>query len=128
MSERTGVYGYSDDLRRRIVRAIEAGETLNAVAQTYEVTVATVTTYVRKQAAGTLFTRIKPVGRRPTVQAEYEAVLLESVEKRPDATLQEHADELFQRTALRITYRTVDRLLTKHQITYKKNAGRVRAP
>ena len=83
--------------------------------------------YLRKEKAGTLTERIRPPGRPRKMQPEHEEQLLKQVEERPDDTLQEHADKLFECTGFKTSYRTVDRVFRRHGITHKKNAGRQRA-
>lgn len=126
MTERTGARGYGIDLRKRIVRAVLNGDDPKAVAQRFEVTLRTVQLYVKKHEAGTLHERARPTGRRRTVQPHHEQVLLDQLTTSPDASLHEHAAQLEEKTGLKISYRTVDRVFRRHHITYKKNEGRQR--
>ena len=124
---RVGAAGYGDDLRERIVAALEGGATTKEVAQQFQVGPETVRLYRRKAREGTLKQRLKPTGRSRKVEAVHEQQLLEQLAASPDATLQEHADMLRQATGLDISYRTVDRVFQRHHMTYKRNAGRHRA-
>lgn len=124
--KRVGAAGYGNDLRERIVAAVQRGDTITAVARQYEVTHRTVVTYLKKVEEGTLEQRLTPSGRPRTVQAEHEQQLLKQLETHPDATLVEHASMLEAATGLKISYRTVDRVFRRHHITHKKNAGRQR--
>ncbi|THF69821.1 hypothetical protein E7T06_09960 [Deinococcus sp. Arct2-2] len=100
---------------------------LQSVARTFQVGLQTVQLYLKKHAAGTLDQVKSPSGRRRTVQTEHEQILLQLLEEDADASLEEHARLLEEKTGLKISYRTVDRVFARHGITYKKNAGRVRA-
>lgn len=110
MQRRVGARGYSVDLRERIVAAALKDSDHQRVAETFQVWVGTVELYLKKHAAGTLRDVKRPSGRRRTVQSEHE-----------------HARKLEAKTGLKISDRTVDRVFGRHGITYKKNAGRVRA-
>ncbi|WP_189642984.1 IS630 transposase-related protein, partial [Deinococcus piscis] len=70
--KRVGAAGYGNDLRERIVAAVQRGDTITAVARQYEVTHRTVVTYLKKVEEGTLEQRLTPSGRPRTVQAEHE--------------------------------------------------------
>jgi transposase len=124
--KRVGAAGYGIDLRERIVAALDQGGSTKAVAERYDVGCDTVRLYAKKAQAGTLAQRAQPSGRRRTVQAEHEQVLLTLLQASPDATLEEHAQLLQAATGLLISYRTVDRVFRRHGITYKKNTGRSR--
>lgn len=126
MQKRVGARGYSIDLRERIVAAALKDSDHRRVAETFQVWVGTVRLYLTKHAAGTLRDVKWPTGRRHTVQSEHEQVLLQQLEEDHDASLEEHARRLEAKTGLKISDRTVDRVLRRHSITSKKNAGRIR--
>lgn len=124
---RVGAAGYGNDLRERIVVALQQGASTKEVAQRFQVGIDTVQRYRRKEKEGTLKQRLKPTGRCRKVREEHEQQLLKQLDTHPDATLQEHADMLREETGLDITYRTVDRVFQRNHITHKKNTGRQRA-
>ncbi len=119
-----GAGGYSNDLRERIVAAVQRGDSIHEVARRYEVAHITVRTYLQKAHEGTLDQRMTPPGRPRSVQAMHEQHLLKQLHTHPDATLMEHACMLHQATGLKISYRTVDRVFRRHGITHKKRTGR----
>ena len=123
---RVGAAGYGNDLRERIVAAVNQGMSTKETAERFQVGLDTVRLYHRKDQQGILDQRIKPPGRRRTVQVEHEKQLLDQLHHHPDASLQEHADMLLAATGLRISYRTVDRVYQRHGIRHKKNTGRQR--
>lgn len=73
---------YSQDLRERIVRAVESGSSRAAVARRFSVSERTVRRYLHRQAAtGSL---------APTIPPAQEGALLAQLRAHPDATLEEH--------------------------------------
>ena len=83
---------YSQDLRERILRKVDEGETQVEVANLFEVSESTVRRYVR-QMREIGHVQPKPIpGRPPTKRASLASKLQPQLEKEPDATLQEHCD------------------------------------
>ena len=98
---------YSEDLRQRIVGAVERGKTTAEVAQAFEVSVASVVRFVNQQREqGHLRSQLPP-GRPRSLSAKHEAVLTEQIEKHRDASLKEHAEMLGKATGRRISLMTV---------------------
>jgi len=108
------------------VAAVEAGHSKKAVARLYGVHLTTVDAYLEKQRLGTLHEAGRSPGRPPRVTPLHEQQLLKQLEEHRDATLVEHASMLDEATGLKVSFKTVDRVFRKHQITHKKNAGRQR--
>jgi transposase len=82
---------YSQDLRERIVRAVQGGMSRAEVARRFMVNERTVRRYVRRyETTGS----IAPIGFRPGPQPaigpDHEAALLAQLADAPDATLEEH--------------------------------------
>lgn len=121
-----GGRGYGLDLRERIVGAVEAGHSKKAVARLYGVHLSTVEVYLEKQRLGTLHEVGRSSGRPARLTPVHEQQLLKQLDEHRDATLVEHARMLEEATALRVSFKTVDRVFRRHQITHKKNAGRQR--
>jgi transposase len=122
-----GVRGYSLDLKSRIVARAKTGMTPNDVAEHFSVDPSTVRRYLQKDRQGTLALPPPLPGRPPIMTAGHEAQLLSQLNAHRDATLQEHADLLCAATGVRVSFKTVDRVFRKYQVTHKKNAGRQRA-
>jgi transposase len=113
---------YSMDLRKRVVRAWDAGMDAESVAAKYEVSRAWVHRLVqRRRETGTITPRKQTQFRR-RVLVDQEARLGALIAARPDATLAELRDALPTAAALSTLWRAIDRL----QLTVKKNRTRRR--
>jgi transposase len=114
---------YSMDLRKRVVRAWDAGLDAESVAAKYEVSRAWVHRLVqRRRETGSIAPR-KQTKFRGRVLAGQEARLAALITAQPDATLAELREALRTSAALSTLWREIDRL----QLTVKKNGPRRRA-
>lgn len=114
---------YSMDLRKRVVRAWDAGLDVESVAAKYEVSRAWVHRLVqRRRETGSIAPR-KQTTFRGRVLAGQEARLTALITAQPDATLAELREALPTSAALSTLWREIDRL----QLTVKKNGPRRRA-
>ena len=118
----------SEDLRSRVIAAVESGLSRRAAADRFGVGVATAIRWVRAfKATGS--TRAQPKGgdqRSHRVEA-YRDVILGAVELKVDITLVELVDLLRQQHGLHVAPSTVWRFLDRHAMTVKKNSARQRA-
>ncbi len=117
---------YSEDLRSRVVAAVEGGLSRRRAASVYGVAISTVVHWVRRwRATGSV--AAKPMGgdHRSRLTGE-RAWILGRIEAVPDLTLEELRDELKQRGII-VGYGTVWRFLAREDITFKKNRSRRRA-
>jgi transposase len=118
----------SEDLRLRVISAVEAGLSRRAAAERFGIGIATAIRWVRAfKATGT--TRAQPKGgdqRSHRIEA-YRDVILDAVAAHVDITLVELADMLRQEHGLRVAPSTVWRFLDRHAMTVKKNRTRRRA-
>jgi transposase len=109
---------YSNDLRERIVAAVERGEhTIRQVARLFSVSLSCVVRLLQhKRRTGSV--QPKPHAGVPPrkLDAAAEARLLELVAAQPDATLAELRDRL----GIRCSLMTIARALQRHEITRKK--------
>lgn len=114
---------YSMDLRKRVLRAWDAGADAESVAAKYEVSRAWVHRLVqRRRETGSIAPRKQTRFRRRALSAEQEARLVVLITARPDATLAELRDALPTAAGLSTLWRALDRL----QVTVKKNRTRRR--
>ena len=114
---------YSMDLRKRVLRAWDAGLDAERVAAKYEVSRAWVHRLVqRRRETGSIAPRQQSRFRRRVLSADHEARLLALITARPDATLAELREALPTSAALSTLWRAIDRL----QLTVKKNRPRRR--
>lgn len=113
---------YSEDLRERVKRAVDDGQTHMEVAAAFRIGIATVERYLgRWRRTGSL----KPDkfgGHQRHKLADHEATVRALVEAEPDRTLKELCDELASR-GIRVSKSALDRFLKAVGLTYKKNAG-----
>lgn len=113
---------YSLDLRKRVLRAWDAGMDAESVAAKYEVSRAWVHRLVqRRRETGSIAPRPQ-TKFRPRVLADHETHIAALIAARPDATLAEVRDALPIAVGLSTLWRTIDRL----GFTVKKNGTRRR--
>lgn len=79
---------YSDDLRRRVLAALDGGATADAAAVRFAVSVSWVRR-LRQRRRETGETAPRPAGRRPRLLATHAAAIRAAVAATPDATLAE---------------------------------------
>jgi transposase len=109
---------YSQDLRERIVTAIEKGKSCSEVACLFDVSLSTVKRYVRQwKEQGHL--RPRMITRRPSKKlALLQARLQAQLEAAPDATLQERCRQWEAQEGVKVSIATMSRaihLLRKRQ-------------
>lgn len=117
---------YSMDLRKRVVKAVMAGQSSRAVATTFGVSVASVVKWAQKyRATGNIEPR--PQGyRKPLVLAEERDWLLARVATKADITLRELVAELADR-GVAISYFGLWLFFKRENISFKKKSARQRA-
>jgi transposase len=105
---------YSEDLRRRIVRAVqEGGMSKSAVARLFDVSLSSVKRYVRIANRGSSLEPRKGGGRPPKVDQTTEKLLEEDVHKRPAATVSERRHFLERLTGKSLGDSTIRRVLKR---------------
>src|SRR5947209_13387281 len=86
---------YSQDLRQRVMRAVDAGESQAEIAKTFAISVATIKRYLKqRRETGHVLPKVIP-GRPAKKGALLRANLRTQLEAYPDATREEHC-RLFQ--------------------------------
>ena len=118
----------SDDLRRRVVTAVDDGMSRRGAAKRFGIAPSTAIKWVRVwQRTGCY--RPRPQGgdrRSQRIEARAEVVLA-LVEETPDMTLAEIAAHLESEHGLRVSQSTVWRFFHRRGITFKKTGARQRA-
>src|SRR5215471_7193140 len=111
---------YSDDLRQRILRAVDQGHRQAEIATAFQVSLATIKRYL-KQRRDTGHVTAKPIpGRPPKQRGALEAELPEQLAANRDATLAEHC-RLFEAThGQRVSRDTLRRAIDRLGWTWKK--------
>jgi len=111
---------YSEDLRERIVRAVDGGMAKSRAARTFSVSLATVKNYVRQlHHTGSLAP--KPIPGRPReIGPDQEAALVAQLRTQPDATLEEHCQRWEKEQGARLSTATMSRAIVRVDWTRKK--------
>jgi transposase len=116
---------YSVDLRQKIVDAYAAGGiSQRQLAKQFRVALSFVEKLLKQQReTGSIAPKVRHLQTPTKLNQEQLAVLAELVEANNDATLDELGDALEQKTGVRVSRATVDRMLRKLELTVKKNAA-----
>ena len=123
MGDHWGMKPYSEDLRRRIVRALqEGGVSKPAAARLFDVSLSSVKRYAKKANQGASLEPRKGGGRPPKVDGATEKLLEEDVRERPAATVSERRHFLTQLTGKALSDSTVRRVLKRLGFSQKKRS------
>jgi transposase len=118
----------SEDLRMRVVRAVEGGMSCRAAAERFGVSPSSAVRFVREwRESGS--TRAKPQGgdqRSHRIEAHRD-LILRAIETKPDLTLEEIAEMLKSAVGGSFAPSSVWRFLDRHAVTFKKKRARRRA-
>ena len=118
----------SDDLRGRVIAAVEAGASRRAAAERFGIGVATAIRWVRVfRTTGTLSAHPKGGDLRSHRMDAFRDVVLGAIEARKDITLAQLATLLRREHGASFAISTVHRHLVRHRITLKKSRARRRA-
>lgn len=118
----------SEDLRLRVIGAVEGGMSRRGAADRFGVAIASAIRWVHAWRT-TGATRAKPKGgdvRSRRIEA-YQTVILDAVEAQADVTLVELAEMLRRNHGASFAPSTIWRFLDRHAMTFKKNGARQRA-
>lgn len=108
-----GMKPYSEDLRIRIVRAVEGGTSKSAAARLFSVSLSSVKRYLRIAQRGASLAPRKGGGRPPKIDQTAEKLLEEDVTQRPAATVSERRRFLEHAAGKALSDSTVKRLLKR---------------
>lgn len=118
----------SEDLRSRVIAAVDGGLSRRAAAQRFGVAAASAVRWVREwRESGA--TRAKPQGgdkRSQRIEA-YREVILGAIDRQVDLTLVELTELLRSEHNVTFAPSTIWRFLDRHAVTVKKNGARQRA-
>jgi transposase len=104
---------YSEDLRKKIVAAIERGMPKVEAARTFEVSLSSVKRYARIARQGESLTPKKSPGRTRKVDQKAQVLLKEDVKERPAATISQRRRFLEHMTGKDLSDSTVRRLMKR---------------
>ena len=114
MGDHRGMKPYSEDLRRRIVKAVqEGGISKSAAARLFDVSLSSVKRYARIANRGASLKPRRGGGRPPKVDETTEKLLEEDVHKRPSATIPERRHFLERLTSKSLSDSTIRRVLKR---------------
>jgi transposase len=118
----------SEDLRKRLIAAVEGGASRRAVADRFGVVASTVTKLVQRVKRTGSFAPARQGGDRRSARIEARAEeILALVATSPDITLEEIAAHLKHEHGETFVVSTIWRCLDRHGLTFKKNGARQRA-
>jgi transposase len=112
---------YSQDLRQRVLLAIDQGDSQAEVAATFAISVATIKRYLKARRE-TGYVLPKAIPGRPAVKgAALQLGLLEQLEAHPDATREEHCQMWEERTGIKVSTASISRARLALGWTQKKD-------
>ena len=112
---------YSEDLRKRIVEAVEKGMPKIEAAKTFGVGISSVKRYVAAARAGWSLAPKKRPGSKPKLGETARRLLEADLQERPAATLPQRREFLRRVAAVRVSDSTVSRMLKRMGWTRKKD-------
>lgn len=117
---------YSQDLRERVVAAVDAGKPKEEVADTFSVSMSSVNRWLRlRRERRTLEPR--RITGRPSIKGKaLDEGLVEQLRQHPDATIAEHCQLWEELTKTRVSEATMSRALKRAGWPLKKKDGRGR--
>ncbi len=112
--------GYSVDLRRRIVSAVEHGMSKAQAARTFSVSLSSVKRYVNKAERGESLAPKKRPGSLPKLDEKARKLLEDDLKERPYLTLQDRCEYIEAITGLSVSRSTMCRAIARIGPTRKK--------
>jgi transposase len=110
---------YSEDLRLRIVKAIQDGMSKSAAARLFGVSLSSVKRYARIAERGESLEPRKGGGRPPKADETTKKLLEEDIQERPAATISDRRHFLQSMTGKSLSTSTVKRLLKQMGFSQK---------
>lgn len=113
----------SNDLRERVVRAVEGGESCRAVAARFGVAVSSAVKWSQRHRATGSVAPAKMGGHRKPVLEAHRAFIVERIGQTPHLTLHGLKDELAS-YGVKVSHNAVWLFLRREGLSFKKNAVR----
>jgi transposase len=111
---------YSEDLRQKIVDAIQRGMSKAEAARTFGIGISTVKRYASKAQRGESLEPAKAPGKRPKIDERVGKLLEEDVLERPFLTLRERCEYLEAISGVSVSRSTMCRAIARIGSTRKK--------
>ena len=110
---------YSEDLRLRIVKALQVGTPKSAAARLFSVSLSSVKRYAKIAERGESLEPRKGGGRPPKADETIQRLLEEDVHERPAATIADRSRFLQSMTGKSLSVSTLKRLLKRMSFSQK---------
>src|SRR3712207_6404292 len=111
---------YSEDLRSRVVSAVEGGMSKARAARTFSVSLSSVKRYVDKANHGESLAPKKRQGSTPILDEKARSLLAADLEERPYLTLRQRCEYIEAITGLSVSRSTMCRAIARIGFTRKK--------
>jgi transposase len=111
---------YSEDLRQKIVDAIQRGMPKAQAARTFGVGISTVKRYATKAEKGETLEPGKAPGKRPKMDERVSKLLKADLEERPFVTLRERCEYVGAMSGVSVSRSTMCRFIARIGSTRKK--------
>ena len=112
--------GYSEDLRQRVVSAVEGGTSKAQAARTFSVSLSSVKRYVGKAQRGEPLAPKKRPGSAPKLDEKARKLLEDDLKERPFVSLQERCEYVEAITGLSVSRSTMCRAIARIGQSRKK--------
>jgi transposase len=112
---------YSDDLRERVVAAIDAGQTRVKVAELYNMALSTVGGFIKRKRETGSVSPDKFGGYKTFLLEPHMVLVKELVAEQPDSTLAELRSRL-AKEKVKVSQSAISRFLHHINLTFKKKA------
>ncbi len=112
---------YSEDLRKKIVEAVERGMPEIQAAKTFDVGISSVKRYVAAYREGRSLTPKKRPGSKPKLDEGARKLLEANLEDHPEATLPQRREFLRRVCGVSVSDSTVSRMLRRMGFSRKKD-------
>ena len=113
---------YSDDLRERVIEAVEAGASRREAAENFNLSPSSAVKWLQRWR-DTGSAKAKPTGGSKSPLEEHAKALLALVAQQPDLTLDEIV-AVMRKRRIPGSRTAVWRFFARHDFTYKKNLAR----
>ncbi len=115
---------YSNDLRERVIKAVEAGgQSLNEIAKTFQIGTTTVDNWMRRRRETGTTTALPWAGGKKRALAACEATIRAAVRAQPDISLAELCAQVAQKTQVVASPSMMSRELALLQLPLKKRVS-----
>lgn len=113
---------YSEDLRERVVKAVDQGISRAEIVRLFNVSKATIKRYIKQwRETGSLAPKVIP-GCTPKKIGALQKGLIPQLEAHPDAILEEHCELWEAETGVKVSISTMSRAIQRLRWTRKKKA------